>query len=322
MGQWLRRRHFMVRIYRPAADDTTGTLNREYAEELHKKLGHATYERLMEADIDGGLVRLERAPTKAQLNDARDAIRQRPGCQRGDPTRAKVKVRKKAHDLKPFDVMHMGVHYLPSTPNHERSHSARAGHHPPPSGCEGGNILNAVDEAARCEFVEHIENKETVTVATAFLRMEERARRIKTESIVMYPECAKSEGSSWDKVRNHAVTVIIRVHSDVGSEFTGHGMTCTHATAHPKDWEGEEAFILAMSRLAPYLVTVGRSEKGGAPATSFERQTRRSTRTASTRAITGPWSARRWPCSALPVSVLLSTITPTRMPPRSKTSSR
>ena len=30
----------------------------------------------------------------------------------------------------------------------------------------------AVNEATRYEIVEHIENKETVTVATAFLRME------------------------------------------------------------------------------------------------------------------------------------------------------
>ena len=259
---------------RPAADETTGTLNKDYSEELHRKLGHVSYDRLIEA-IDGGLVRLERAPTKAQLKDARDAIRQCPGCRQGDPTKARANKRKKARDLKPFDVMHMDVHYLPDTPSHERPLDAYTGHHPPPLGCERGYILTAVDEATRYELVEHIENKETVTVATAFLRMEERARRIMTESIEMNPEFAKSKGYSWDKVRNHSVSVIKHIHSDLGSEFTGHGMTYSHATPLPEEWEGEEAFALAMSRFAPYLVTVGRFEEGGAPITSFGRTNER-----------------------------------------------
>lgn len=114
-------------------------------------------------------------------------------------------------------------------------------------------ILLAVDEASRFKFTEYIEDKKTKTVAEAFLRMEECIRRIMTITIEKNPDGARDRGYDDASVRDHSKSIVCRVHSDLESEFTGHGMSYSHITPLPDEEDGEDAFELAMSRFAPLL---------------------------------------------------------------------
>jgi len=236
---------------------------------LHRKLGHPTAERLREALA--GDVRLKKTPTEALLKASREILRDCPACRQSNPTKLPARRRKVALHLNPFEVLHFDVHYLPAELGQKMLLDEYAGDRD----MTKGFLLLAVDEASRFKFAEHIEDKKTKTIAEAFLRMEERIRRIMRITLEKNPDGAKEKGYSDAAIRDHSVSVVRRVHSDLGSEFTGHGMTYSHATPLPDEEDGEDAFELAMSRFAPYLVTIGRLREGGAPDTSFGRTAER-----------------------------------------------
>ena len=102
--------------------------------------------------------------------------------------------------LNPFEVLHFDVHYLPTELGQKMLLDEYAGDRD----MTKGFILLAVDEASRFKLAEHIDDKKTKTIAEAFLRMEERIRRIMRITLEKNPDGAKEKGYSDAAVRDQA----------------------------------------------------------------------------------------------------------------------
>ena len=147
---------------------------------------------------------LQKMPAKDLLKASREIIRACPSCRQSNPNKVPATERKVALHLKPFEVLHLDVHYMPTATGQEMLLDEFTGDRDKTKGF----LLLAVDEATRYQFVEHIKDKKTVTVAEAFLRIEDRIRNIMRIVLEKNPEGAKERGFTDDAIRDRGVSVV------------------------------------------------------------------------------------------------------------------